>query len=119
MIRFKMDTCSIKCVNVKKMARTLGSIPESGNILKMADIFKALSVPSRLKIVLILMTQEHCVCEIAAICGQTDSAVSHQLRLLRTLNIVKNRRQGKIVYYSINDDHVAELINMSLIHVRH
>jgi len=65
------------------------------------------------------LNQEHCVCDIAVICNQTDSAISHQLRILRTLKIVKNRRQGKIIYYSIDDDHVASLINMSLKHVRH
>lgn len=85
----------------------------------MADIFKALSDPSRLKIVLTLLNQEHCVCDIAVICNQTDSAVSHQLRILRTLKIVKNRREGKIIYYSIDDDHVTALINMSLDHVQH
>jgi len=62
---------------------------------------------------------QHCVCDIAAICGQTDSAISHQLRILRTLKILKNRRVGKIIYYSIDDDHVVSLINMSLNHVRH
>jgi len=85
----------------------------------MVDIFKALGDPSRLKIVLALLNQEHCVCDIAVICGQTDSAISHQLRILRTMKIVKNRREGKIIYYSIDDDHVISLIHMSLDHVRH
>ncbi|MBU2454835.1 MAG: metalloregulator ArsR/SmtB family transcription factor [Proteobacteria bacterium] len=85
----------------------------------MADIFKALSDPSRLKIVLALLHQEHCVCDIAVICQQSDSAISHQLRILRTLKILKNRRDGKSIYYSIDDDHVISLINMSLKHVRH
>ncbi|MBU8848894.1 MAG: metalloregulator ArsR/SmtB family transcription factor, partial [Desulfobacterales bacterium] len=61
----------------------------------------------------------HCVCDIAVICNQTDSAISHQLRILRTMKILKNRREGKIIYYSIDDDHVISLINMSLDHVRH
>ncbi|MCA1793528.1 MAG: metalloregulator ArsR/SmtB family transcription factor, partial [Desulfobacteraceae bacterium] len=50
---------------------------------------------------------EHCVCDIAVLCNQSDSAVSHQLRILQTMKIVKNRREGKIMYYSINDDHVV------------
>lgn len=114
-----METCSIKCIDQKKVNQTLKTIPGPDETARLAEIFKALSDPSRLKIVLALMEREHCVCDIAAICGQTDSAVSHQLRLLRTQKIVKNRRQGKIVYYSIDDDHVAELINMSLVHIRH
>ncbi|MBL6995992.1 ArsR/SmtB family transcription factor, partial [Desulfobacula sp.] len=65
------------------------------------------------------LNQEHCVCDIAVLCNQTDSAISHQLRILRTMKILKNRREGKIIYYSIDDDHVISLINMSLDHVRH
>ena len=114
-----MDICSVKCINEKKVKETLKTIPQLEDISQMADIFKALSDPSRLKIVLTLLHQEHCVCDIAVICSQTDSAISHQLRILRTLKIVKNRREGKIIYYSLNDDHVISLINMSLDHVRH
>ncbi|MCD4718954.1 MAG: metalloregulator ArsR/SmtB family transcription factor [Desulfobacula sp.] len=114
-----MDICTVKCINEKKVKETLKTIPQLEDIGQMANIFKALSDPSRLKIVLTLLNQEHCVCDIAVICNQTDSAISHQLRILRTLKIVKNRRQGKIIYYSIDDDHVVSLINMSLDHVRH
>ncbi len=114
-----MDICSVKCINEKKVKETLKTIPQLEDISQMADIFKALSDPSRLKIVLTLLNQEHCVCDIAVICSQTDSAISHQLRILRALKIVKNRRDGKIIYYSIDDDHVVSLINMSLNHVRH
>ena len=85
----------------------------------MVDIFKALSDPTRLKIVLSLLHQEHCVCDIAVLCNQSDSAISHQLRILRTMKILKNRREGKIIYYSIDDDHVVSLIKVSLDHVEH
>lgn len=114
-----MDTCSAKCINEKKVKETIKTIPLPEDIVQITNIFKALSDPSRLKIVLTLLNQEHCVCDIAVICNQTDSAISHQLRILRTLKIVKTRRAGKIIYYSIDDDHVAALINMSLNHVRH
>lgn len=114
-----MDVCAIKCIDETKVKETLKTLPAKEDIAQMANIFKALSDPSRLKIVLALVNQEHCVCDIAAICGQTDSAVSHQLRLLRTLKIVKNRRAGKIIYYSIDDDHITSLINMNLHHVKH
>ncbi|WP_022668056.1 ArsR/SmtB family transcription factor [Desulfospira joergensenii] len=114
-----MDICSGKCINREKVEKTLLSLPETEKVGLMADIFKALSDPSRLKIVLALACREHCVCDIAVICGQTDSAVSHQLRILRTLKIVKNRREGKIIYYSLSDDHVRTLIKMSLDHINH
>ncbi len=114
-----MDICFVKCINEKKVKETSKTIPRQEDIGQMADIFKALSDPGRLKIVLALLNQEHCVCDIAVICNQTESAISHQLRILRTLKIVKNRREGKIIYYSIDDDHVVSLIHMSLDHVRH
>jgi len=114
-----MDICGDRCINEKKVVQTIEDLPRSGDIAMMADIFKALCDPTRLKIVLALLHQEHCVCDIAVICNQTDSAVSHQLRLLRTLKIVKNRREGKTIYYSIDDDHVSDLIRISLAHVRH
>ncbi len=114
-----MDICIEKCINKKKVRQTAKTIPQREVIQQMVDIFKALGDPSRLKIVLALLNQEHCVCDIAVICNQTDSAISHQLRILRSMKIVKNRREGKIIYYSIDDDHVISLINMSLDHVRH
>jgi len=114
-----MDICSVKCIDKKKVKETVKTIPQQEDIRQMADIFKALCDPSRLKIVLALLNQEHCVCDIAVICNQTESAISHQLRILRALKIVKNRREGKIIYYSLDDDHVISLIHMSLKHVRH
>ena len=115
----EMDVCSEKCIDAAKVSATLLSLPALEDILGMSAIFKALGDPSRLKIVLCLLDTEHCVCDIAAICSQSESAVSHQLRILRGLKIVKNRRQGKIVYYSLDDDHVRSLIITSLTHIRH
>lgn len=114
-----MDLCSIKCINEKKVRQSVDLMPEQSRIDDMATIFKALSDPTRLKIVLALLYNELCVCDIAAICGQSDSAVSHQLRILRTQKIVKNRRDGKIIYYTLDDDHVNSLIRMSLEHIDH
>ncbi|MDD9303373.1 MAG: helix-turn-helix transcriptional regulator [Desulfobacter sp.] len=114
-----MDLCTIKCINEKEVNKTAENLPCKEDIIDMAAIFKALGDPSRLKILLCLRHQEHCVCDISAICGQTESAVSHQLRILRSLKIVKNRREGKIVYYSLDDDHVSSLLETSLAHVRH
>ena len=114
-----MDLCSVKCINEKTVKETIDRLQSADEIYAMADIFKALGDPSRLKIVLALLHQEHCVCDLAAVCGQSESAVSHQLRLLRTQKIVKNRREGKIIYYSLDDDHVRSLIAKSLEHIKH
>ncbi len=112
-----MDICTVKCINEENVKETALTMPDPDQIAKMANIYKAMSDPSRLKILLVLLYQEHCVCDIAVLCGQSDSAISHQLRLLRTLNIVKTRRDGKIIYYSLSDDHVDTLLKMSLAHV--
>lgn len=114
-----MDICDSRCIDEAKVRKTQQTLPADPHIIQMVEIFKALSDPTRLKIVLCLLDREHCVCDIAVLCNQSDSAVSHQLRILRTLKIVKNRRAGKIMYYSINDDHVVSLIQMSLAHVTH
>jgi ArsR family transcriptional regulator, lead/cadmium/zinc/bismuth-responsive transcriptional repressor len=114
-----MDICDVRCIDEEKVRKTQQTLPADPHITQMVEIFKALSDPTRLKIVLALLSREHCVCDIAVLCGQSDSAVSHQLRILRTMKIVKNRRAGKIMYYSINDDHVVSLIRMSLAHVTH
>ncbi len=114
-----MNVCADKCINEANVKKTLGEMADQKEIVEMAEIFKALSDPSRLKIVLALLKREHCVCDIAAICQQSESAISHQLRILRTLKIVKNRREGKVVYYTLDDDHVISLIHYSLDHVKH
>ena len=114
-----MNVCGEKCINEVNVNKTLKNLPGQEEVAGMAEIFKALSDPSRLRIVLALLNREHCVCDIAVICNQTESAISHQLRVLRPLKIVKNRREGKIVYYTLDDDHVVSLIHMSLDHVKH
>ena len=114
-----MEICSKKCINAAKVKKTIQAFPGQDKIVGIAEIFKALSDPSRLKIVLCLLSREHCVCDIAVICSQSESAISHQLRILRALKIVKNRREGKSVYYFLDDAHVKSLIQMSLDHINH
>ena len=84
----------------------------------LADIFKSIGDPTRLKIVLALSLDELCVCDIAAICNLSESATSHQLRTLRHLKVVRFRREGKIVYYRLDDEHIRTLISMGLEHIK-
>ncbi len=114
-----MDVCQEKCIHADKVNQSVQAMPPLTGIRQMADIFKALGDPSRLKIVLALHSNELCVCDIAAVCMQSESAVSHQLRLLRALKVVRYRREGKIVFYSLDDAHVMALITQSLDHVAH
>jgi len=85
----------------------------------LARIFGALADPTRAKVVHLLLQQELCTCNIAAIVGISESGVSQHLRLLRSLRLVRSRRDGKFVYYSLDDAHVALLIQIGLTHQGH
>jgi DNA-binding transcriptional ArsR family regulator len=84
----------------------------------LAQIFKVLADATRLKILWALEKREMCVCDLAAMLGLTESAVSHQLRLLRNLQLVTNRRDGVVLYYRLMDTHVSQLIKITLEHLR-
>ncbi|MEG2597808.1 MAG: metalloregulator ArsR/SmtB family transcription factor, partial [Oscillospiraceae bacterium] len=86
-------------------------------IFDASEFFKALSDSSRLKIITALLGQELCVCDISEAVKLSQSAVSHQLRVLRAARIVKYRKDGKMVYYSIDDDHIAKIIQMTIDHL--
>ncbi len=87
-------------------------------IQSLAQIFKTLADETRLKMLWALEKREMCVCDLAAALGLTESAVSHQLRLLRNLKLVSNRRDGVVLYYRLRDTHVSQLIKVALEHMR-
>lgn len=86
-------------------------------ILKLAETFKVLGDPTRIKIINALSNVELCVCDISEHLEMSSSAVSHQLRVLRNLNLVKYRKEGRTVYYSLDDDHILQLFSQGLDHV--
>jgi DNA-binding transcriptional ArsR family regulator len=92
------------------------TVADVETIASLAETFKVLSDQTRLKIVLALSKQELCVIDIAAVLGITESAVSHQMRLLKTLRLVKQRKSGKMVFYSLDDEHIEDLIRVALHH---
>ena len=89
------------------------------SLLKLAELFKILGDPTRLKIVELLLEIELCVNHIAETMGMGQSAISHQLRVLRQARLVTYRKEGKTAYYSLNDDHVEGLVRMGMEHVSH
>lgn len=91
--------------------------PQTAN--RLAEIFKALSDPSRLRLISLLMDHEVCVHSLETAVGMSQSAISHQLRYLRQLNLVRFRKEGRHVYYALDDDHVRELFAQGLLHVEH
>lgn len=88
-----------------------------GTVGALADIFKMLGDPTRVRILDVLSRGELCVCHLAQTLGLTESAVSHQLRLLRTTRVVRSRREGRLIYYSLDDKHVLTLFRQGLRHV--
>jgi DNA-binding transcriptional ArsR family regulator len=96
-----------------KIERAREYIPDADIVSSMAQFFGLLSDPTRLKIVFVLKKEELCVHEIAAAIDLSISAVSHQLRLLKTAKMVKNRRNGKMIYYSLDDEHIEQLLSVA------
>lgn len=92
-------------------------MPNEEILIKMSAFLKVLADPTRLKIATALLNSELCVCDIASLIGMEHSAVSHQMSVLRKADVVHTRRDGKIVYYSLSDEHVEKLIVMTLEHV--
>ena len=110
------ESCEVTCINPSKVRSLARSLPRTSAVERISSTFQTMSDPSRLKILYCVSQGDVCVCDLSAVLGMNVSAVSHQLRLLRTLNLVKPRRDGRIVYYSLSDEHVGELMRMGLEH---
>lgn len=109
--------CDCDTIHSELVEKAKKGILDEDKLLLIADFYKALSDSTRIKIVDLLSVNELCVCDIAVILNMTKSAVSHQLKNLREMNLIKSRKQGKEVWYSLADDHVQEVFNVSLEHV--
>lgn len=111
------DVCEITCINEEKVVSIQNKLSKE-NPFEVAKIFKALSDETRIKIAYTLLGGELCVCDVANIVGATTATASHHLRLLKNLGIAKYRKEGKLVYYSLDDDHVKQLIEVAFAHQR-
>ncbi|HIW58173.1 MAG TPA: metalloregulator ArsR/SmtB family transcription factor [Firmicutes bacterium] len=92
-------------------------MPDDETLYDLAELFKIFGDATRVKILCALFTNEMCVCDMAALLGVTQSAVSHQLRALKQARLVKFRKEGKVVYYSLADDHVKTIFDQGLTHI--
>lgn len=106
-----VNEAMVKHISENQLAETV--------IHSMADLFKAFSDPTRLRIIHALHQSELCVCDISAVLQLSQSAVSHQLRYLRNLKLVKRRKEGKMMYYSLEDEHITNLFAQGLEHIEH
>ncbi|WP_018131874.1 ArsR/SmtB family transcription factor [Effusibacillus pohliae] len=108
------DTCEVFCYDEEKVNRLKGEVEITKGI---ASLFKALADDTRIKIAYALCREEElCVCDVANIIGSTAAAASHHLRLLRNMGLAKYRKEGKLVFYSLDDEHVKQLILTALAH---
>lgn len=113
------DACGVRIVDADRVAAVRAALPEEGRVADAADVFALLGDPGRLKLLVALLEGEMCVCDLAAACGQGESAVSHQLRLLRAHRVVTARRSGRMAYYRLADAHVRLLLDVALAHMEH
>lgn len=111
--------CEVEAIDPERVRAVLASMIDEATTRGLAEIFRALGDPTRVKILHALAVSELCVCDLAAILGMSPSAVSHQLRLLRSLRLIRNRREGRMMYYALDDDHIEKLLAQGRDHVSH
>lgn len=114
-----MLLCDEQIVHVDAVREARANLPPSNVLAEASALFAALGDPTRLRLVAALAVRELCVCDLAAALGMSQSAVSHQVRVLRQLEVVRPRRDGRRVYYALDDEHVSGFYSQALDHVRH
>jgi len=115
-----MDACGVRVVDGPKVAAVRAAMPPEADVAELADVLGLLGDPTRLKLLAaLLQAGEMCVCDLAAATGQSESAVSHALRLLRAHRIVSVRRASRMAFYHLDDGHVRMLLDVGLAHTGH
>ena len=114
----KITIKCIKCSDNNNLVNTYkDNIAEERSLNDLAELFKVFGDTIRIKILYALFEEEMCVCDIADLLNMTQSAISHQLRVLKQARLVKFRKEGKIVYYSLDDNHINQIFNCGLCHI--
>ena len=114
----KTPRCPGFCGDRAVAARAKAALPRTAETVSLAAFLGAFADNTRARLLLALRSSELCVCDLSRVLGMSLSAVSHQLRLLRGLNLVKHRRKGRLAFYSLSDAHVAKILDMGLAHIR-
>jgi DNA-binding transcriptional ArsR family regulator len=112
------DRCDARIIHRDRIETAKARAIDPSEIVRLSRFFKAFGDPTRLNILQALESGEMCVCDIASTLGITESAISHQLRHLRQLDLVSNRREGTVLYYRLDDEHIANLLQLALEHIR-
>ena len=111
--------CGENCPHYKKIDEVKKKEPNTEEILVLSDMFKLFSDNTRLRIICSILNTELCVCDLCELLELNQSTVSHQLSLLRNAKLVKYRKEGKQVYYSLKDEHIEKIISLRLEHMQH
>lgn len=112
-----IEICECNTIHADTIHSVKESMPQEEILYDLAELFKVFGDTTRVKILCALFESEMCVCDISALLGMTQSAISHQLRVLKSAKLIKNRKEGKVVYYSLADDHVKHIFDQGLSHV--
>ena len=113
----RAECCEEYCTHDDVIQRARSKMPDVEELYDLAELFKVFGDTTRIRILFVLFEEEMCVCDIAEMLNLTQSAISHQLRLLKQFRLVKSRRDGKTIYYSLADDHVRSIIDMGKEHI--
>ena len=112
-----IDVCEVSVIHEDVLARVRAKMPDETPVYEVSELFKVFGDYTRARIICALNVEEMCVCDLAALLGMSQSAISHQLRLLKVSRIVKSRKQGRVVYYSLDDAHIGQIFAMAFDHV--
>lgn len=113
-----VDSCTCTIIHEEVVNKVRVQMPQEEILYDLAELFKVFGDTTRIKIICALFESEMCVCDIAALLNMNQSAISHQLRVLKQTRLVKHRKDGKVVYYSLDDEHIKQIFDLGLIHIK-
>ena len=116
--RYNVECCDFIHAHEEIVEKVRQELPDEDTLYDLSELFRIFGDSTRIRILYVLFEAEMCVCDIAQLLGMTQSAISHQLRALKNARLVKSRRDGKTVFYSLADDHVKTIIDQGIEHVK-
>ncbi len=117
MADLKVEHCDFLHTHTEVVEKVVGQMPQEQVLNDLANFFKVFGDSTRIKILYVLFQSEMCVCDLAQVLQMTQSAISHQLRVLKQMKLVANRREGKTVFYSLADSHIKTIMNQGMEHI--
>lgn len=117
MEKLEVECCDSIHTHTHAINQVEEHMPGETILMELADLFKVFGDGTRIKMLYVLLQSEMCVCDLAEVLGMTQSAISHQLRVLKQMKLVKNRREGKTVFYSLADGHIQTILNQGMEHI--